>query len=203
MKKGLIITALSAVLIIGAVYTVSSYSKANTNNISETQNNSQVQTNIPDSNETDAPKKPILSVNNNGIIRKAKDFKLKDLNGKEVSLSDFKGKKVFLNFWATWCPPCKAEMPDIEKLYQETKASDLVILSVDIGEDKNTVKTFIDKYNYNFKVLLDTDQEVALEYNINSIPSSFFIDKDGNIIATHIGAMNLEQMKSYIQKLDQ
>ena len=66
----------------------------------------------------------------------ALNFKLKDLNGVEVSLSDFKGKKVFLNFWASWCPPCKAEMPDLEKLYQETKDSDLVILAVNIGEDK-------------------------------------------------------------------
>ncbi|WP_206872404.1 TlpA disulfide reductase family protein [Clostridium zeae] len=66
---------------------------------------------------------------------KAIDFKLKTLDGKEVSLSDLKGKNIFINFWATWCPYCVQEMPEIEKLYQETKNSDLIILGIDIGED--------------------------------------------------------------------
>ena len=133
---------------------------------------------------------------------KAIDFKLKDLNGKDVSLNDFKGKNVLLNFWATWCPPCKAEMPDIEKLYQENKNSDLVILAVNLGEDKQTVKSFIEKNKYNFDILLDSDQDVAIKYNIVSIPTSFFIDKEGNIVSKKIGAMTLEEMKSYINLLN-
>lgn len=132
---------------------------------------------------------------------KAIDFKLKDLNGKEVSLKDFKGKKVFLNFWASWCPPCKAEMPDIEKLYQETKDTDLVILAVDLGEDTPTVKNFISKNKYDFNVLLDSDQNVGRMYSITSIPTSFFIDKDGNIINKRVGAMTLEDMKMYISTI--
>jgi len=131
----------------------------------------------------------------------ALNFKLKDLNGKDVSLSDFKGKKVFLNFWATWCPPCKAEMPDIEKLYQETKDSDLVILAVNLGDNKDTVKSFIDKNKYNFTILLDLDQNIGMQYNITAIPTSFFIDKEGNIVSSKMGGMTMEEMKIYISKL--
>jgi Peroxiredoxin len=135
-------------------------------------------------------------------LGKAQDFTLVDLEGNKVSLSDFKGKKVFLNFWATWCPPCKAEMPEIEKVYQETKDSDVVILGVEIGEPLDTVKTFIVKNNYNFKVLLDQDQSVATTYGISAIPTSYFIDEEGNIISKRVGEMNYEDMKEYITKLE-
>ena len=119
-----------------------------------------------------------------------------------LGINHLKGKKVFLNFLATWCPPCKAEMTEIEKLYQETKDSDLVIVSVEIGEPLNTVKSFIDSNKYNFKVLIDPDQSVATKYNITSIPTSYFIDKDGNILSKHVGDMNINQMKAYIKTLD-
>ena len=93
-------------------------------------------------------------------------------------------------------------MPEIEKLYQETKDSDLVIVAVEIGEPLDTVKPFIDNNKYNFKVLLDPDQSVATKYNITSIPTSYFIDTEGNIVSKHVGGMNIDQMKSYIKALD-
>lgn len=177
MKKYIVI--LLVVILFGmSIFTVKNY------------NNNKIQ----NSNNKDAKEK--LETDNKV---KATDFKLKDLNGKEVFLSDFKGKKVFLNFWATWCPPCKAEMPAIEKLYQETKDSDVVILVVNLGEDKQTVKSFIEKNKYTFNVLLDSNQEAAPDYNIVSIPTSFFIDKDGNIVSKKIGAMSIEEMKSYVK----
>ncbi|ETI89629.1 MAG: Alkyl hydroperoxide reductase/ Thiol specific antioxidant/ Mal allergen, partial [Clostridium butyricum DORA_1] len=144
-----------------SIYTVSTYSSSSTKNKTsqESTDNSIASQNNPNNKST----KPI-GINPNVVKTKALDFKLKDLDGNEVSLSSLKGKKVFLNFWATWCPPCKAEMPEIEKLYQETKDSDLVILAVDIGENSNTVKPFIDENKYNFKVLLDSDQSVATQY---------------------------------------
>jgi len=186
MKKSLIV--LIAVIIIGvSIFTVRNY------------NSSISKTNPSVENNTST--KP-LGINPNLIKTKAIDFKLKDLNGEELSLSDLKGKKVFLNFWATWCPPCKAEMPEIEKLYEETKDSDLVIVAVEIGEPLTTVKSFIDSNKYNFKVLLDSDQSVASKYGISSIPTSFFIDAEGNIISKRIGAMNIDQMKAYIKTLD-
>lgn len=103
-------------------------------------------------------------INPNALSSKAIDFKLKDLNGKDVSLSGLKGKRVFLNFWASWCPPCRGEMPDIEKLYEETNDSDLVITAINLGDDKGTARSFIDKNNYKFKVLLDSDEDVAQKW---------------------------------------
>lgn len=194
MKKIAIILGL-LLLIGGSVYTVYNYNKSqvsNPNNIINTEtNSSDRKQNDNFKNET------ALKISKT----KAMDFKLKDLNGKEVSLSDYKGKKVFLNFWATWCPPCKAEMPEMEMLYQETKNSDLVILAVNLDEEKDTVQKFINSNKYNFPVLLDTGNIVASQYEVVSIPTSFFIDKEGNIVDKHIGAMTIEDMKNYIDNI--
>lgn len=211
MKK--LILPLIVVLVFGiSIYTVTNYNKNKSEDLSiSTKEDSKEETTTPD-NTSISEKNPsdIDSTSSNNSDTKenvgsvkisALDFKLKDLNGKEVSLSDFKGKKVFLNFWASWCPPCKAEMPDIEKLYEETKDSDLVILAVNLGEDKNTAKSFIENNKYNFTVLLDSDQSIAMKYNIVAIPTSFFIDKEGNIVSSIKGGMTIETMKNYISKL--
>jgi thiol-disulfide isomerase/thioredoxin len=129
------------------------------------------------------------------------DFTLLDFDGKNVSLKDFRGKNVLLNFWATWCPPCRGEMPDLEKIYQKYKGKDLVVLAVNLGENNDTVKSFIEKNNYEFKILLDTDQNIGNAYKITGIPTSYFIDKDGNIVNKMVGAMTLEQMEEYILAL--
>jgi peroxiredoxin len=198
MKKMMIALGLS-LLIVGSVYTVYSYNKSNQDNISNTTANSTNNTAISEQKNINN------GSNNQTVIKnikiKATDFKLKDLNGKEVSLSDFKGKEVFLNFWASWCPPCKAEMPEMQKLYEETKDSDLVMLTVNLSEDKSTVQKFIDTNKYSFLVLLDTDNIVASKYQIVSIPTSFFIDNEGNIVNKHIGQMTIENMKSYINNI--
>ncbi len=196
MKKSLIVL-IAAVLIGVSIFTVNNYNKSTSKDISSVENKDG---NATTENETST--KPV-EVKPNVIKIKAIDFKLKDLDGKEMSLSDLKGKKVFLNFWATWCPPCKEEMPAMEQLYQETKDSDLVIVAIDIGESLSTVKSFVDSNEYNFKVLLDTDQSVAAQYNISAIPTSYFIDEEGNIISKNVGAMNINQMREYIKTLDQ
>ncbi|RII31848.1 TlpA family protein disulfide reductase [Clostridium chromiireducens] len=199
MKKSVLILITSIILVGVSIYTVSTYiSSPSENNTSAEGAGNSITSQSNSNNESTKP----IGINPSVTKTKAIDFTLKDLDGNEVSLSSLKGKKVFLNFWATWCPPCKAEMPEIEKLYQETKDSDLVILAVDIGENLNTVKPFIDENKYNFKVLLDSDQSVATQYGISSIPTSYFIDTDGNIISKHVGGMNIEQMKAYIKTLD-
>lgn len=200
MKK--IILPLVVVLVFGiSIYTVVDYNKSKSKDIEITAKSTE-----PNSS-TAAIKEPTNgnpspTVKSPGADKiAALDFKLNDINGKEISLSDFKGKKVFLNFWASWCPPCKAEMPDIEKLYGQTKDSDLVILAVNIGEGNATAKSFIDDNKYNFTVLLDSNQSVARQYSIVAIPTSFFIDKEGNIVSTIKGGMTLQQMKDNINKL--
>lgn len=200
MKK--LIWPLITVLVFGtSIYTVANYNKNKSKDLGiitkETPKENTTTPNVIPGTEKDAPTKSITDATKVAAL----NFKLKDLNGKEVSLSDFKGKKILLNFWASWCRPCISEMPDIEKLYNETKDSDLVILAVNLGEDKDTVKSFIDTNKYNFTALLDLEESTGRKYNIAAIPTSFFIDKEGNIVSTVKGAMTFEQMKSYISKL--
>jgi Peroxiredoxin len=198
MKK-LIILLISAIIISVAVINVNNYNTTIADNKASQKNATNSTCSKFNSNNANTSS---IRINPNVIKTKAIDFKLKDLEGEELSLSDLKGKKVFLNFWATWCPSCKAEMPEIEKLYQETKNSDLVIVAVDLGESLSTVKSFVDNNKYNFKVLLDSDESVATKYGISAIPTSYFIDADGNIISKNVGAMDIDQMRAYIKNLD-
>lgn len=118
----------------------------------------------------------------------AQNFALMDLSGNEVSLKDFRGKVVFLNFWTTWCPACKVEMPSMEKLYREFKSKDFIILAVDMQEDSETARKFKTKFDLSFPILLDTDGVVASYYGVNAIPVTYFIDRAGYLYAAAIGA---------------
>ena len=120
----------------------------------------------------------------------APDFQLPNLDGQTVSLSDFRGKPVMLNFWASWCGPCRAEMPLIQEVFEDKEWSDkgLTILAINIGEDRSTAERFMEDNGLSFPVLLDTSESVAREYNIRYIPTTFFIDKDGIARDIKIGA---------------
>ncbi|GKU24565.1 TlpA family protein disulfide reductase [Clostridium folliculivorans] len=202
MKK--LLFPLSIVVLFSlSLYTVINYNK---NNSAKSNSYSIVDNQKTSDNNNNSISKTPSTNSTNGIFKdpngdKAIDFKLKTLEGKEVSLSDLKGKNVFINFWATWCPYCVQEMPEIEKLYQETKNSDLIILGIDIGEDNDTVRDFLNKNKLNFNILFDYDESVATNYNITALPTSLFIDKNGNIIKKKIGPMTLEEMKSYVNLL--
>ena len=118
----------------------------------------------------------------------APNFTLPGLDGKMVSLDDYKGKVVLLNIWATWCPPCVEEMPSMEKLYQELKGEDFEILAVSIDESgAEAVNPFMEKHKLGFPVLLDTKGDIKTLYQATGIPESFIIDKDGIIIEKIIG----------------
>ena len=117
----------------------------------------------------------------------APDFQLPNLEGQSISLSDFRGEPVLVNFWASWCPPCRYEMLFIQEVYEEWSASGLVVLAINKGESLSTLNDFIQSGNFSFPVLLDINQHVALEYNAWSIPATFFIDKDGMIQAIKVG----------------
>ncbi|MDQ0970990.1 peroxiredoxin [Neobacillus niacini] len=130
---------------------------------------------------------------------KAPDFELRTLAGDTVKLSDFRGKKVMLNFWATWCPPCKAEMPAMEEFHKET-GDDVVILAVNIDPHLD-VKAFVDENGITFPIPLDAEDKVNETYQVLSIPTTYFIDTNGNIGNKYIGAMNLDAMKQYAKEL--
>ncbi|AGX05080.1 MULTISPECIES: TlpA disulfide reductase family protein [Bacillaceae] len=130
---------------------------------------------------------------------KAPDFTLTDLEGKTVSLSDYKGKRVFLNFWASWCPPCKAEMPDMQELYEEKAIGDFEILAVNmtfIEKNKGDEMDFVKDHGLTFPIPLDVKGQVMGEYEIMAYPTSFFIDSDGIIRSRVMGAVD----KDFIEK---
>ncbi len=130
----------------------------------------------------------------------APGFTLFDLDGNEISLSDFRGKTVFINFWATWCPPCRAEMPEIEAVHQEYKDKGVVVIGVDIVEPESTVRQYIKRGGFTWTIVLDSTGEVASDYQIAAIPTSFFIDREGIIRAVNIGAMTKKAMEAKLAK---
>lgn len=136
------------------------------------------------------------------------DFILKDQYGNTHSLSDYKGKTIFLNFWATWCPPCRAEMPDIQKIYEtyDTEGDDaLIVLGVagpGYGNEKSEegIKEFLDENGYTYPVLMDTTGELFSAYGIYSYPTTFMIDRDGNVFGYASGQLNEDMMKNIIEQ---
>ncbi len=138
---------------------------------------------------------PIRAQENNwkalGIIRlpgdSPPDFTLPSLDGGSITLSDLKGQVILLNFWATWCPPCRQEMPSMERLYKKLKDKEFTILAVDIMERPETVKEFVRKFKLSFPILLDTKGEVAGKYMAYSIPITYLVNKDGKAVGKVIG----------------
>ncbi len=121
------------------------------------------------------------------IGRPAPGFQLKDLDGNLVSLEDFRGKVVMLDFWATWCGPCRSTMPELEKLQQE-HPDDFVLLAVNLGEDEERVAPYVLSRRIQTRVLLDTDSSVGMAYGASSIPVQFVIDKEGILRHIQVGA---------------
>jgi peroxiredoxin len=122
----------------------------------------------------------------------APDFSLKNLEGEDVSLQHLRGKPVMLNFWATWCGPCRQEMPLIQEVSQDEAwtRQGLVIMAINLGESLDKVKGFMEEGGFSFSVLLDADESVAPQYNIHGIPTTFFIDRNGIIKEWKVGAFS-------------
>jgi peroxiredoxin len=129
----------------------------------------------------------------------APDFALKDLNGREVNLKDLRGRPVMINFWATWCPPCRQEIPVIEEMYRSTRhRADYEILGVATQSDLSTVRAFVGEFNMTFPVLPDVDGRVTSLYHILPIPTTFFIDKDGIIREIRVGPVDRSLMEKWL-----
>jgi peroxiredoxin len=122
--------------------------------------------------------------------RPAPDFELQSLDGQTISLRDLRGRPVLLNFWATWCGPCRIEMPLLQEVSEDPEWSEegLVMLAVNLGETPSLVREFVGKNNLTFTILLDTSGKVGTLYNVAAIPMTYFIDEDGIIRETKIGA---------------
>ena len=119
-----------------------------------------------------------------------RNFSLSLLEGETKSLSSYKGKVVFLNFWATWCGPCRVEMPSMEALYKKFSDKGLEILAVNCGEDQAAVRSFMKNEKLSFPALLDLDGRVSQNYGIQAIPTTYLIDRDGMIILRLVGSID-------------
>lgn len=133
----------------------------------------------------------------------APDFSLPVLDGQTVRLSEFRGKPVILNFWATWCPPCRAEMPALEEIWQQYGRGDVVVLGVDQGEGTAVVERFINtKVHTTFPILMDQRQTIGDTYFVRSLPTTFFIDPNGFIQEIRVGGpLSLDFLQGQVQRL--
>ncbi|MFQ5855597.1 MAG: TlpA family protein disulfide reductase [Anaerolineae bacterium] len=132
----------------------------------------------------------------------APDFTLKNLEGEEVSLSDFKGRPVLINFWATWCPPCRFEMPAIQKMYAKYQDEGFVVLAVDVEESISAVKRYIEQGGYTFTVLLDYKGEVSNgPYRVRAFPTSYFVDRESKIAVAHRGMVTEPMLQQYMDRV--
>jgi peroxiredoxin len=134
----------------------------------------------------------------------APDFELKNLEGNPIKLSSLKGKKVILNFWASWCPPCRQEMPDMEKFYLDQKDKGIEILAVNLTnaeKSREDVTNFMRTNSITFPVVLDENGKVGQLYNVASIPASFIIDSQGVIRRELVGPMTYNSMKSMLNSI--
>lgn len=138
------------------------------------------------------------SVESNEVgIRKgqiAPDFELKTLDGETVRLSDYKGKRVMLNFWATWCPPCRAEMPDMEKFKRDKDVKILAVNLLGTEASLENVQKFVDELKLTLTIPLDEKSAISNQYQIVAYPTSFMIDSNGRIQSVVMGAMNYDFM---------
>lgn len=132
----------------------------------------------------------------------APDFQLNTIEGETTHLSDYRGQRVILNFWATWCPPCRAEIPDFQKLYD---SEDVEILAVDLTETEESiedVRSFVEEFEMTFPVLMDESSDVADMYQVMAYPTSYMIDSSGHIQYVALGAMNYDLMIQELEKME-
>lgn len=136
----------------------------------------------------------------------APDFTLLNLQGEPLTLSDLRGKRVVLNFWATWCPPCEAEMPHMQKYYEKYGEQDNVeIVGVNLTyakEKVERVEQFLKSYNITFPVVLEPDESVAAQYEIITIPSTYMIDTTGKIQKKIVGPLDLDALRENVTQLN-
>ena len=131
----------------------------------------------------------------------AADFTLQDLSGKNVTLSDMKGKVVLLEFWATWCPPCRASIPGIERIYESYKDKGVVVLAVSMDDGGwDTVQSFVKEYGIKYTVLKGND-DVAVKYQVRSIPMLLVLDKEGKISKRYLGFGSDEDVERDIKSI--
>ncbi|MBZ2174762.1 TlpA family protein disulfide reductase [Schnuerera sp. xch1] len=199
-RKILAIIIAVVVLAVGLYYfTIGKDEKPNENNLSEEnvseENDSETDSETSDEGMQDKKASDEITPDI-AIGEEAPDFTLLNLDGEEVSLSDYRGKYVLVNFWYTGCQYCDMEMPDLQRLYDEN--DDLMVLAVNVMEEKSIVEDYIKEGKYSFPVVFDEEGEIAGTYLVSGFPTSYFVDKEGNLLGGIPGMMTYEQMNQIL-----
>ncbi len=132
--------------------------------------------------------------------QQAPEFTLEDLSGQQVSLTDLQGKVVLLNFWATWCSPCRIEMPALQSRHEQYP-DQLSVIGIDFDEPHKNVLAFAEEFGLTFTILLDPGGKIQDEYRIRGYPTSVFLDENGLVKIVHIGIMSENQLDDYLQEM--
>jgi len=135
------------------------------------------------------------------VDQPAPELTLFDLDGKQVSLSDFKGQVVLLNNWATWCPPCREEMPEFKAYYEKYKEEGFQVVAVEAGQPQSEVRAFVEQQGLEFIILLDPENLSLITFQHSSLPNSFVIDRRGHLRLAWLGAINLPTLEKYVTPL--
>ncbi len=131
----------------------------------------------------------------------APDFTLASESGKTYHLADFRGKVVLINFWATWCPPCRREMPSMNRMWQKIKGKGVEVLAVNVGEDADTIFEFLGAYPVNFPLLMDHDGSVVKKYPVTGLPTSYIVNPQGKVVYRAVGGREWDEPALYNQLL--
>ncbi len=143
----------------------------------------------------------LLAVGLLSAQQQAPDFSLPTLTGKTVKLADYKGKIVVLNFWASWCPPCRLEIPDFVKVYQTYKGKGVEFIGIAVSSEKKDIQKIVEQDNVSYPVVIGTEEVKSLYGGIQAVPTTFFINRKGEIVKKHVGKMSEEQLVVMIKEL--
>ncbi len=125
----------------------------------------------------------------------APDFSLQDIDGNVYRLSELRGQPVIINFWATWCPPCREEMPSMQRAWEQLQKQGVMMLAINVGESADTVFQFLANYPVEFPLLLDADSDVATGWPVRGLPSTYVVDPEGRIVYSAIGGREWDDPK--------